>query len=199
LLTPGFEGSIPLQVLAGIGLAAAAGLRAFLPPLLVGVLARLDLIPLRDDLQWLASTPVLIVLGTAVILELLGDKIPVLDHGLDVLGTVLKPASGALMLAAPLLDLSPAMTLLAALLVGGTVAGTVHLTKSGLRLASTGTTAGLGNPALSLAEDGLSASGTLLAVFAPLLLLLLLVVGLLVLRRVVRWMQTRARPPAALV
>jgi hypothetical protein len=186
-------------VLAGIGLAAAAGLRAFLPPLLVGVLARLDLIPLRDDLQWLASTPVLIVLGTAVILELLGDKIPVLDHGLDVLGTVLKPASGALMLAAPLLDLSPAMTLLAALLVGGTVAGTVHLTKSGLRLASTGTTAGLGNPALSLAEDGLSASGTLLAVFAPLLLLLLLVVGLLVLRRVVRWMQTRARPPAALV
>ncbi len=197
MLAQGFEHSLALQVLAGIGLAAAAGLRAFLPPLLVGLLARLDLIPLRPELGWLESTPALVILGTAVAVEALGDKIPVVDHALDVIGTVLKPASGALVLATPLLDLSPAMALILGLVLGGSEAGTEHLAKSGLRLASTGTTAGLGNPALSLAEDGLSASGTVLALFAPMLLLALLVVGLIVLRRVIRWMQARVRPPAA--
>jgi hypothetical protein len=192
----GFHDSLLLQILAGAGLAAAAGLRAFLPPLVVGALARLDLITLRSDLQWLESTPALVILATAVFFEVLGDKIPLLDHTLDVVGTVLKPAAGAVVLAAPLLDLSPLATLVLALLLGGSIAETVHLTKSGLRLASTGTTSGLGNPALSAAEDGLSLSGTLLAVFFPLLLLGLLVLGVLFLRRVVRWMQSRSRPPA---
>jgi hypothetical protein len=197
-MDPGFHDSLLLQILAGAGLAAAAGLRAFLPPLAVGLLARLDLIPLRGDLQWLASDAVLIILGAAVVIEILGDKIPLLDHGLDVVGTVLKPVAGAVVLAAPLLDLSPLVTLALAVVVGGSIAETVHLTKSGLRLASTGTTSGLGNPAISVAEDGLSLTGAVLAVFYPLLLLVLLVIGVLLLRRLVRWLQARSRPPAAL-
>jgi len=196
-MDPGFQDSLLLQILAGLGLAAAAGLRAFLPPLVVGLLARLDFITLRGDLQWLASDPALILLGAAVIIEILGDKVPLLDHVLDVGGTVLKPVAGAVVLAAPLLDLSPLVTLVLAVVVGGSIAETIHLTKSGLRLASTGTTSGLGNPALSVAEDGLSLSGAILAVFYPVLLLALLVIGVLLLRWLVRWMQSRSRPPAA--
>ena len=79
-------------------------------------------------------------------------------------------------------------------MVGGTLAGSVHVTKSALRLASTGTTGGMGNPALSLAEDGLSLTGTVLAVVAPLLLVLLLALSLLFLRKIVHWMQARIRP-----
>jgi hypothetical protein len=112
-------------------------------------------------------------------------------------GTVLKPAAGAVVLAAPLLDLSPLTTLVLAVVVGGSIAETIHLTKSGLRLASTGTTSGLGNPALSVVEDGLSLSGAVLAVFYPVLLLALLLIGIVLLRRLVRWMQSRSRPPAA--
>jgi hypothetical protein len=190
----GLDQSLWLQILAGMGLAAAAGLRAFLPPLVVGLLARLDLFTLRGDMEWLGSTPALIIFASAVALEILADKVPILDHILDLLGVVVKPAAGALVLAAPLVDLGPVTTLLVALVLGGTVAATVHATKSALRLASTGSTGGLANPALSLAEDGLSLTGTLLAVLAPLLLIVLLVVSLLLLRRIVAWMQARRGP-----
>ena len=194
----GFHESLLFQILAGLGLAAAAGLRAFLPPLVLGLLARFDLVTLRGDLDWLASTPALIIFATAVLGEVLADKVPLLDHALDILGMVVKPAAGALVLAAPLVDLGPLPTLLLALAVGGTVAATVHATKSALRLASTGTTGGMGNPVLSLAEDGLSLTGTVLAILAPLLLILLLVVSLLFLRRIVMWMQSRMRPRPSL-
>jgi len=194
----GWDQSLFIQILAGLGLAAATGLRAFLPPLMVGLCARLDLISLRGDLDWLAGTPALIIFATAVAVEILADKVPLLDHGLDVVGLVVKPAAGALVLAAPLVDLGPVPTVLLALAVGGTLAGTVHVTKSALRLASTGTTSGMGNPALSLAEDGLSLTGTVLAVVAPLLLLLLLALSLLFLRRIVHWMQARTQPRASI-
>lgn len=194
----GLHQSLLIQLLAGVGLAAAAGLRAFLPPLVLGLLARFDLVALRGDLDWLGSTPALIIFATAVLAELLADKVPLLDHALDILGMVVKPAAGALVLAAPLVDLGPLPTLLLALAVGGTVAATVHATKSALRLASTGTTGGMGNPALSVAEDGLSLTGTLLAIFAPLLLVLLLVACLLFLRRIIIWMQSRPGPRASL-
>jgi hypothetical protein len=187
----GWDQVLFLQILAGLGLAAAAGLRAFLPPLLVGLLARVDLITLRGDMDWLAGTPALIILATAVVVEVLADKVPLLDHGLDVVGMAVKPAAGALVLAAPLVDMGPVATLLLAVAVGGTLAGAVHVTKSALRLASTGTTSGLGNPALSLAEDGLSLTGTVLALVAPLLLVLLLVLSLLFVRKIVHWMQAR--------
>ncbi len=190
----GWNQALFFQILAGLGLAAAAGLRAFLPPLVVGLMARADLITLRGDLDWLAGTPALIIFATAVAVEVLADKVPLLDHALDVVGLVVKPAAGALVLAAPLVDMGPLATLLLALAVGGTLAGMVHVTKSALRLASTGTTGGMGNPALSLAEDGLSLTGTVLAVVAPLLLVLLLALSLLFLRKIVHWMQARARP-----
>jgi hypothetical protein len=191
--TPG-AATLALQILAGTGLAAAAGLKAFLPPFMVGLLARLDLFELRPGLSWLESTPALIILGTAVVVELAADKIPLIDHVLDAAETLIKPAAGAVVAAAAFVDLSPLWAGVLALAVGGGVAGTVHLAKSGLRLASTGTTGGLGNPALSVLEDGLSLGAVLVAVFAPLLLLLILILGLLLLRRMVRWMQAQILP-----
>lgn len=190
----GLDQSLWIQVLVGVGLAAAAGLRAFLPALVVGIMARMDLIALRGDMDWLASTPALVIFGTAVLAEVLADKVPLLDHALDLMGMVVKPAAGALVLAAPLVDLGPLATILLALTLGGTVAGSVHLTKSALRLASTGTTGGMGNPLLSVAEDGLSLSGTLLAVLAPVMLALLLVLCVFFLNRIIRWMKARNLP-----
>ncbi len=185
----GLEHALWMQILIGAGLAAASGLRAFLPALVVGSLARLEWVTLRGELDWLASTPALVIFGTAVVLEVLGDKVPLLDHALDLAGTVVKPLAGALMAAVPLVDMGPLATLLLALALGGGVAGAVHVTKSGLRLASTGSTGGMGNPALSLAEDGLSLTGSLLAVLAPLLLLVLLVLAVLLLNFIARRLQ----------
>ena len=87
-------------------------------------------------------------------------------------------------------DLSPLAAAVLGLLVGGSVAGTVHLARAGLRVASTGMTGGVANPVLSVVEDGVSLAGTLVAVFAPLLLLVLGAGALIVIRR---WRRRRGR------
>ena len=187
-----------VQVAAGFGLAAAAGLRAFLPPLAVGLLARYDVFELRPSLDWMESTPALVIFGTAVILEILADKVPWLDHALDTVESFLKPAAGILVVSAALVDLPPLWTAILAILVGGTVAGTVHFGKAAARLASTATTGGIANPVLSTAEDGLALGGTLLAIFFPVLAFVVVVVGAaLAARGISRW--RRSRPAVGVV
>ena len=59
-----------LSLGVGVGLAAAAGLRVFLPLLLLGSAARLGWIPLTDGFGWLASGAGLSALGVATVLEI---------------------------------------------------------------------------------------------------------------------------------
>ena len=190
-------GVLILQILAGAGLAAAAGLRAFLPPLVLGSLARFDVVTLRPSLDWMESTPALVVFGSAVVLEILADKIPWLDHALDVAQTFVKPAAGALVLAATLTDLPPLWTAVLAIVIGGTISGGIHLGKAALRVLSTGATGGAANPVVSTAEDGLALGGTLLAIFFPVIgFLLVITAGVLIARWWMRRRQVHHAPPA---
>ncbi len=186
--------SLLLQIATGVGLAAVTGLRAFLPAFVVGVLGRLDWIPLRGGFDWLESTPALVIFGSAVVLEMLADKIPGVDHFLDVTGTVIKPAAGALVMVASLADLPPLYAAVIGLLLGGSVSGAVHIAKAGLRAITTGATGGTANPVVSIAEDGLSLSGTLLAVFFPVLFFLILIVTASLLFHFLRRRKPRLRP-----
>ena len=165
---------ISLQAAMGIGLAACAGLRAFLPLFLVGVAGRLTFIPLSGPFEWLASWPALTVFGVAVVTEILADKIPVVDHVLDLVGGLLKPIAGAMVAASVQEHLTPLQMVVAGIVLGGGAAGAVHLAKAKLRLFSTVTTAGLGNPVLSIGEDAASLVGSLIAIVWPVLLLLLI-------------------------
>ncbi|UCF67168.1 MAG: DUF4126 domain-containing protein, partial [Acidobacteriota bacterium] len=126
------------------------------------------------------STPALVVFGAAVVAEVLADKIPVIDHVLDTVQSIVRPVAGTLVVAASLegLDLLPATVI--GLIVGGTAAGSVHVAKAQTRVLSTASTAGLANPILSLAEDGIALLGSLAAVTAALLAaaVLLLLTGL---------------------
>jgi hypothetical protein len=178
------------QVMMGVGLAACAGLRAFLPLLVVGLAGRLELVPLGSRFEWMAGDPALIVLGVAVVLELAADKVPVLDNVLDLAGTFVRPAAGAIAAASPLAALDPLTAMVVGVILGTTVAGTVHFAKTGLRLGSTGATGGLANPALSVAEDGLTLGGSLMSLFAP-VMMFALVIGLVWL--VVRAIRSRPR------
>ena len=90
--------SNPASLLA-IALAASAGLRAWLPLLLAGGLARAGVLDLGDSFSFLASNKALVLFGVATIVELVGDKVPAVDHALDVIGTPLRPAAGALLAA----------------------------------------------------------------------------------------------------
>jgi len=162
--------AVAVQIAMGLGLAASAGLRAFLPLLVAGAAGRLDLLPLSDSFAWLASTPALVVFGVAVVAEVLGDKIPVVDHFLDALHTLVKPIAGTVLAASVLTDLPPLPATVLSLVTGGAVSEAVHLTKAKLRLLSTATTAGLGNPVLSVVEDLGAVAGSVAAVAVPLLI-----------------------------
>lgn len=161
-----------LQAAMGIGLAACAGLRAFLPLFVVGAAGRWFSLPLAGPFEWLASGPALTVFGIAVVTEVLADKVPVVDNVLDVIGGVLKPVAGALVAASVQDRLTPLQLVVAGIILGGGAAGLVHLAKAKVRLFSSVTTAGLGNPVLSIGEDIASFFGSLIAIVWPILLLL---------------------------
>ena len=69
-----------VEIALGIGLAAATGFRVFIPLLLVGLAARFEVLTLTDGFAWLGSTPALVILGTACLLELAGYYLPWVDN-----------------------------------------------------------------------------------------------------------------------
>ena len=144
-----------ISIALGLSLAASCGLRAFLPLLVAGVAARVGegWIPLSDSFAWLQSTPALIALSVAVLAEVVADKVPALDHALDVVQTPVRTVAGMAVAAAVAGELPGWATALFAVVAGGGAALSVHATKSVARVGSTAATAGIANPLLSLGED----------------------------------------------
>ena len=164
--------SLALQIMMATSLAACAGLRAWLPLLAVGVLARVGIFPLAESFRFLASWPALIVFGIATIVELVGDKVLAVDHALDAVSTFVRPVAGTVLAAASLTQADPLFATVAGLVIGGGAALTVH---SGKAIARAKTTSlamfhgGTGNAAVSFLEDGAVLLGTGLAVAHPMI------------------------------
>lgn len=170
-----------MELLTGIftafGLSASAGLNAYIPLLVVGLLARYtNLISLNQPWDTLSNPWIILLLCVLVIIEMLADKVPAVNHLNDLIQTFVRPTAGAIAFAASanvVTDISPVLALAAGLLV----AGTVHLTKSGVvRPAVTATTGGAGNVPVSIAEDVTSTVLSIVAVVLPILIGTLLVV-----------------------
>ncbi|GGN36941.1 DUF4126 domain-containing protein [Deinococcus daejeonensis] len=161
-------------LLSSLGLSGAAGLNAFIPLLVVGLLSRADVIQLNAPFDLLANPWVLLGVAVVGLLDFVGDKIPGVDHVLHVAGGVVNAAAGAVLFAsqAGVADVPPALSMALGLIV----AGGVQATRTAVRPVATATTAGLGNPVVSTVEDGTSLMLSALAVFAPLVAALLLVV-----------------------
>jgi hypothetical protein len=183
----------------GIGLAACAGLRAWLPLLLLGGLARWGVVDLGPSFEFVASTRALILFGVATVIEIAGDKIPAVDHTLDALSTVLRPAAGSLLAASVLWQISDPLTAMAlGIAVGAPSALVPHAAKSTLRVVSTTFTGGLANPVLSFVEDAAAFVLFVLTVVLPVLAATLVVAtGFLVVRRLLRRSPSTARPAPA--
>ena len=178
----------------GLVLAACAGLRAFLPVLAAGVGARLMELPLPPELAWLIRPEALLVFAVATLLEILGDKVPLVDHLLDSVQTLSKPALAVLAATPFVYQLAPEHALAIAIALGAPVALGVHATKSTVRAGSTVTTGGLGNPVLSVIEDVVAAVALVVGFLAPLVALALVVVMFVMLvRMALRVRRRRAR------
>jgi hypothetical protein len=185
--------SVVPSVALGIGLAACAGLRAWLPLLLAGALARGGVLELGPAFRFISSDRALILFAVATLVEMVGDKFPAVDHALDSLSTFLRPAAGALLAASVMWQVSDPLTAMAlGVAVGAPSALVPHAAKSLLRAGSTVLTGGLANPVLSLLEDVAALVLFVLAVVVPILVAAaLLLVAFLAVRRLAR------RPPTA--
>src|SRR5690606_10520198 len=113
-----------LPALLGLGLASATGLRTFLPLLMLAIAARFGLfgITLNEHMSWLVSIPAIAALGVAAVVEFAGDKIPVLDHGLSVLGGFTRPVAGAIAAGSVFAGLDPTTAAIAGVIVGAPTA-----------------------------------------------------------------------------
>jgi hypothetical protein len=143
-----------------------------------------DLIHLRAGSEWLATDLALIALGIATALEIAADKIPVVDHALDVVATVLRPAAAWLGAFAVLGSWPSPWGQIAAVVLASLTLG-VHAIKSTLRIGSTATTMGHGNPLLSSLEDAMAFLLSW-AVIVPILALLSIAFGTWLLFRLMR-------------
>ena len=172
-------GPLAFQVAMGIGLAASAGLRAFLPLLVISIAGKVGWVPLADRFEWLATWPAVIVFGVAVVMELLSDKIPLIDNLLDTLQVWIKPVVGALLAVAVLTELEPLPATVLGIMAGASSAGIVHIVKAKARLLSSALTAGIGNPILSLIEDIVALIGSILSVIVPFLIVVVVALAII--------------------
>lgn len=169
-------GNVISGILGAFGLSASAGLNAYIPLLVVSLLAKFtDLIALSKPWDALTSWWTIGVLAALVLVEAVADKVPAVDHVNDTIQTFIRPTAGAIVFAASagsVTEVSPVLSLICGLLV----AGTVHTVKSvAVRPLITASTAGMGDPIVSTAEDVVATLISVLSIVLPVLMLIVLV------------------------
>ena len=183
-----------LSIAIGLGLAAAAGLRVFVPLLVLGVAARVEVLPLVHGFEWLASNVGLGGLAAATVLEIAAFYIPWVDNLLDFAAAPLAIVAGTVATAAVTQDLPPALHWTIAIVGGGGTAGVVQSVTSVARLKSSVLTAGFGNFLLSTLELVGSLITAIVAIVAPVIAVILVGIGLLLCFRATRGLAARLKP-----
>lgn len=186
-----------LGIFSAFGLSASAGLNAYIPLLVVGVIAHYfpNAIALNQPFDLLANPWILILLGVLVIIEMIADKVPAVNHINDIIQTFIRPAAGAVAFAASanvITEINPVLALACGLLV----AGSVHTVKAAaVRPAITATTAGAGTTPASIAEDIIAFTTSILAVILPIVAGIILIVALAFL--IGWWWRRTSKPQTA--
>jgi hypothetical protein len=157
-------------IMSAFGLSASAGLNAYIPLLVVGVIGHYtNWIKLTPPYHLLANPWILILVSVLLIIEMLADKIPAVNHINDIIQTIFRPSAGAIVFAASAHSLTGVNPYLA-LVCGLLVAGGVHTVKSvAIRPAVTAATGGTANVPVSIAEDLVSTVLSILSIVIPLL------------------------------
>jgi hypothetical protein len=197
-----------LAALTGAGLSAAAGLNAFIPFVLVGMLDRFTgLLDLPPGLDWISSWWAIGVGMLLLVADVVFDKVPGVDHVSDAIQTAVRPLMGGVMFAAA----SGAQQIeqsewwrenpWVGAVVGVALAGTVHAGKALSRPIVNAGTLGVGGPFVSAAEDATSATVSVVAILVPVLVVLVLIALGVALWRILafrrHWRARRAGRPEA--
>lgn len=183
-----------VSVSLGIALAAAVGLRVFLPLLITSIAAYSGHLDLAPSFDWLGTLPAIVMLAVATVAEILAYYIPGVDHVLDAIAAPAAVAAGTIVAAAVMTDLPPLVKWTTAIVAGGGAAGLTHGLSALFRAKTAVTTGGLGNPVVATGELGGSAGLALIALAAPVAAIALV---LFVAWLVVRWTRRafKRQPP----
>lgn len=157
-----------MELLTGLGLSIPAGLNAYIPLLVVAIAQRFEWLELKAPFDTLGEWWMIAIIAVLLIVEIVADKVPAVDHVNDVIQGFVRPAAGgvvAVAAAGSAVDVSPWLLVLA----GVVLAGGVHAVKATTRPAVNLTTAGVGTPAVSAAEDAGALVLSIMALVAPVL------------------------------
>jgi len=175
-----------IGVAIGLGLAAAAGFRIFVPLLIASIAAKTGVLTLAPGFDWLTATPMMAALATATVLEVGAYSVPWLDQLLDLIATPAALLAGMLAVASVVVELPPYLRW-AVILMGAGAAGVTQGASVLTRFKSTTATAGAGNPVVAMAELIGAVLTSILAIFLPVItLVMLLVLVLMVVRRLAK-------------
>lgn len=170
-------------VALGIGLAASAGFRVFVPMLVASVAAHLGILPVQDGFSWLASWPAIVCFGTATAAEIAAYYVPFIDNLLDTVTTPMAVGAGTLLMTSVLPIDSNMLRWTTGFIIGGGIAATMQGGSVLLRLLSSSLSGGVGNSGVTTGENAAAIGTSLLSLVIPLVVvpvLLVLVVILLV-------------------
>jgi uncharacterized protein DUF4126 len=195
-----------LAALTGIGLSASAGLNAWIPLLALGLLNRYtSLIMLPQPWHWLSNGWILTILFVLLAIEIVADKVPIVDSANDAVQTFIRPTSGGLAFGASsdahTVTVSDPSAFLrghewVAVASGVVIALFMHVTKSTARPVVNALTLGTGAPVVSTAEDVTSAGLSVVAIVFPILVIVFLALIAYAFWRVRRRIRTRRAPPS---
>ena len=185
--------SILLSVFLGIGLASATGFRVFLPLFVLSVAAHFQMLTINQNFAFVGNLTALLVLGVAMIVEILAYYIPFIDNILDVVATPLAAIAGTFVMVSTLVDFSPVATWSLAIIAGGGTATAFQGMTTVTRMASTAKTAGIGNPILATAETGTSVLLSVSSLFLPIVTFVIVLVLLVILTFVLKKFKKRLK------
>lgn len=164
-----------MEILTALGLSIPAGLNAYIPLLAVALAQRFELLTLAEPFDVLGEWWLIAVIAVLLIVEVVADKVPAVDHVNDVIQSFVRPAAGGIVAVAAAGNaehVSPWLLVVA----GVILAGGVHAAKASTRPVVNVTTAGFGTPVVSAAEDAGAVVLSVLAIAAPVIALVSVVV-----------------------
>ncbi|MEZ4854537.1 DUF4126 domain-containing protein [Flavobacterium sp.] len=164
-----------ISICLGIGLAAAAGFRVFVPLFVLSLATHFGYVPVGESFTWIGSTTAIICLGIATIVEIFAYFIPYIDNLLDSLAIPLASIAGTVVMASTLIDLDPMLTWGLAIIAGGGTATALNTATAATRATSTATTGGLANPLVATTETATASFVSVIAIFLPILAFIIVV------------------------
>ena len=192
-----------LSICLGLGLSAACGFRVFVPLLCLSIAAHFKVVPLAGSFAWVGSDAALFAFAAATLIEVGAYYIPWLDNALDTIAGPTAVLAGIFVTASVITDIDPFWRWTLAVIAGGGIATTTQLATTKARVASSITTGGFANPVLATVEAIFSTVLSVIAVFWPIVALVLVLVILtgcalviwFVGKRLVKWFRRKPETP----